>query len=73
MMQPKRKAVMAVAAALVAAGICGCGPEQYKADTSGGEEAQRKVQQGQPLYTPPPGAPVPGGGQQGGRPPGAPR
>lgn len=47
--------VLAAAGALVAAGVCGCGPEKYVPKTGGSEEYQKKVQQGQPFYTPPAG------------------
>ncbi len=32
----------------------------FNPQTTGSEEAMQKVKQGQPLYQPPPGAPVPG-------------
>ncbi len=50
-----------VACSAVAMLLTGCGAETYKNDQSGSEESQKKVQSGQPLYTPPAGAPVPGG------------
>jgi len=58
----RRSVVVAsvVAGALVLAGISGCGPEKYVPKTGGSEEYQKKVQQGQPMYTPPAGAMPPG-------------
>jgi len=56
----------AAALALITVGLSGCGGEEYKAKTGGSEPLQQKVNQGQPLYTPPPGAPgVPTGGPGG--------
>jgi hypothetical protein len=61
----KRPARLAAFLALagVAAGLtAGCGPVKYEAKTGGSEEYQEKVKSGQPLYTPPKGAPgAPGG------------
>jgi hypothetical protein len=38
---------------LVAASVCGCGPEEFKKDTKGSEEMQNKAKSGQPIYAPP--------------------
>ena len=53
--------IAAFAVALLTAGLAGCGAEQYKPKTEGSEQLQQKVKQGQPLYTPPAGAPMGGG------------
>lgn len=51
---------------LAAVALIGCGGEK-KVETTGSEQYQQKVKQGQPLYTPPAGAPVPGAPPAGGR------
>ncbi len=48
----------ALAATVLLGSLVGCGPEKFQPKTTGSEEYMEKVKQGQPLYTPPPGAPV---------------
>jgi hypothetical protein len=66
------KIALVAAAALVVVLAAGCGPEKFKGETTGSEQYMEKVQSGQPMYTPPPGAPVPGAPLGGGAPGGAP-
>lgn len=46
-----------VAATVLVGSLVGCGPEKFQPKTTGSEGYMDKVKQGQPLYTPPPGAP----------------
>jgi hypothetical protein len=62
--------IAAIAAVML--GITGCGAAKYDAKQGGGEEQMQKVQQGQPMYQPPAGAPVPPPTGTGGAPGGAP-
>jgi hypothetical protein len=44
--------------------VAGCGAEKYQNKSGGSEATIQKVQQGQPLYTPPADAPIPPGARQ---------
>jgi len=54
--------LFALAAAVSFPTLAGCGPVQYKPETTPSTETKARAEQTGKMYEPPKGAPIPGGG-----------
>ncbi|MFM7321626.1 MAG: hypothetical protein ACKO5K_08905 [Armatimonadota bacterium] len=65
-------ALVLVAIVVIVVGYNMLGPKKFVEDKTGSDKDMKRVESGQPMYTPPAGVPGLGGAPGGGAPPGAP-